>query len=115
MIPEEQYRIDPVRAAKLAPIREKMKLTAPQMFDRALDEFIAEHGIVTKPEPVKESQKDKDCHQRIAELSRDMRIAPGLIRREILNLSVFEITQKYAIHQTEIPVFQDYIRRTNQK
>ena len=108
----EQLLLDDTQRIELARIAKKLKLSVRQVVNAAIAEFIAKHPEPAQPKPPQESEKDKSYRQRIAELSRDMRIARGAILRDIMKLSTLEITRKYAIHQTDIRGFQDYIRRT---
>ncbi|SRR5260221_9400842 len=113
MIPAGQWRLDDARAAQLKPIAEKLKLEFPQLMDRAIDEFIAKHQVPAKPQPPKESEKDKYHRQRIAELSRDMELSTEQIQRDIMEMPVDNLHRKYAIRPDARRGFQEYVKRTS--
>jgi hypothetical protein len=112
------WSVDEARRIQLEVIANKLGLrTYPEVMNLAIDEFIAKHGtpVVLKPEPPKETEKDKSYRECIAELVGTMRRSPNLVQRDIMQLSAAEVQKKYAIHPQSLSGFRDYITRTSRR
>src|SRR5258706_15592366 len=95
-----------VRAARLKPIAEKLKLEFPQLMDKAVDEFIEKHQVPTTPGAANRDRKGQTSSHSHRRTSTQHANTPNLIRRDIMKLSEFDIAKTFSIHQRELDDFR---------
>jgi hypothetical protein len=112
------WSIDETRRPHVEVIAKNLGLTTfSQVMNLAIDEFIARHSEVKplRPEPPKESKKDRSIRKRIEEWAANLRTTPHLVRHDILIKSADELLKKYNLHPSALLDYREYIQRTDRE